>query len=169
MTTIRWQIFSHRAFIRRRRRWLRNRVSSLLFPAKDRGGINVYIGKSGHFPNEQIVDLGTQGHLRAIQLGGATGMYTLKNGSPNSSGTIILPLFNRHKFTGGYSPGASGQNHARRHAFGSAARADVGMEMMELPGNGIPFDNGLSIQFSNMQSGPQLSGEVVIHYEVDEI
>jgi hypothetical protein len=166
---IRWEIFSHRAFIRRRRRWLRNRASSLLFPAKDKGGINVYIGPGAHHPHDQIVDLGTQGHLRAIQLGGATGLYTLKNGSPNSSGTILLPLFVRHKFTGGYSSGASGDNHARRSAFGGRARGDVGMEMMELPGNGIPFDNGLSIKYSSMQSGPQKSGEVVIHYEVDEI
>lgn len=87
--------------------------------------------------NNTLLVGGTEGNLRAVCLGGRTGSITLKDGS--AGGSTLFVYFHRSKDYKG---------------------------IITMPGNGIPFQNGVFIQYQN-SSGVE-TGDSAIFYEVDE-
>jgi hypothetical protein len=128
-----------------RKRLKRSRVAGLLAPAKDEGDVTaygVYQNATGNNGHEQVVASGTAGNLRALIIGGRTGEITLRNGTDtnNTNSPIMFKIFNRERLV---------------------------KTVVNFPGNGIPFDNGLVFQRSNGQGGNSQNENVVI-YEVDD-
>lgn len=128
-----------------RKRLKRSRVAGLLAPAKDEGDVTaygVYQGGTSNNGHEQVVAGGTGGNLRALIIGGRTGEITLRNGTNtnNTNSPIMFRIYNRERLV---------------------------KTVINFPGNGIPFDNGLVFQRANGQGG-NFPNENVVIYEVDD-